>query len=150
MKHYIGTKQVMAEPMNEQAAVAKGFARKNTTATNGATAITSSTPTPTDPPTTLGRPGRSSSSPTVSPKRSSTVCTSSTMNSTAAHSGWRHLSRPTSSIIWEPFSRDGSCVSSLPCSSTASGCACASKIVNNTSSPYAPAQTPCQSALQTP
>lgn len=30
MKHYIGTKQVMAEPMNEQAAVAKGFARKNT------------------------------------------------------------------------------------------------------------------------
>lgn len=30
MKHYIGTKQVMAEPMNEQAAVSKGFARKNT------------------------------------------------------------------------------------------------------------------------
>lgn len=30
MKHYIGTKQVMAEPMNEQAAVAKGFVRKNT------------------------------------------------------------------------------------------------------------------------
>lgn len=30
MKHYIGTKQVMAEPMNEQAAVANGFARKNT------------------------------------------------------------------------------------------------------------------------
>ena len=30
MKHYIGTKQVMAEPMNEQAAVEKGFARKNT------------------------------------------------------------------------------------------------------------------------
>ena len=30
MKHYIGTKQVLAEPMNEQAAVAKGFARNNT------------------------------------------------------------------------------------------------------------------------
>lgn len=30
MKQYLGIKQAMAEPMNEQAAVAKGFARKNT------------------------------------------------------------------------------------------------------------------------
>lgn len=30
MKQYLGIKKVMAEPMNEQAAVAKGFARKNT------------------------------------------------------------------------------------------------------------------------
>lgn len=30
MTQYIGTKQVMAEPMNEEAAVEKGFARKNT------------------------------------------------------------------------------------------------------------------------
>lgn len=29
MKSYIGTKQVMAEPMDELAAVEKGFARKN-------------------------------------------------------------------------------------------------------------------------
>lgn len=30
MKQYLGIKKVMAEPMNEQAAVEKGFARKNT------------------------------------------------------------------------------------------------------------------------
>ena len=30
MKQYLGIKKVMAEPMNEQAAVSKGFARNNT------------------------------------------------------------------------------------------------------------------------
>lgn len=30
MKHYIGTKQVMAEPMTEAQAVEKGYARENT------------------------------------------------------------------------------------------------------------------------
>lgn len=56
MKTYIGTKQVKAEPMDELAAVEKGYARKNEDTTNGGRATTFSTPTRMVAPTTHGLP----------------------------------------------------------------------------------------------
>lgn len=74
MKTYIGTKQVKAEPMNELAAVEKGYARKTRTTTNGVKVITCSTPTQTAVPTTLGLLSLSLSKPTSVPTASSTAC----------------------------------------------------------------------------
>lgn len=74
MKTYIGTKQVKAEPMNELAAVEKGYARKNRTTTNGVKVITCSTPTRTAAPTTLGLLSPSLNKPTSVQITSSTAC----------------------------------------------------------------------------
>lgn len=52
MKTYIGTKQVKAEPMNELAAVEKGYARKNEDNHEWREGYTCSTPTRTAAPTT--------------------------------------------------------------------------------------------------
>lgn len=65
MKTYIGTKQVKAEPMNELAAVEKGYARKNEDSHEWREGvITCSTTTQTAAPTTLGRLSLSLSKPT--------------------------------------------------------------------------------------
>lgn len=76
MKTYIGTKQVKAEPMNELAAVEKGYARiaRTRTTTNGVKVITCSTPTRTAAPTTLGLLSPSLNKPTSVPTASSTAC----------------------------------------------------------------------------
>lgn len=79
MKTYIGTKQVKAEPMNELAAVEKGYARKNEDNHEWregyhVKVITCSTPTQTAVPTTLGLLSLSLSKPTSVPTASSTAC----------------------------------------------------------------------------
>lgn len=74
MKTYIGTKQVKAEPMNELAAVEKGYARKNEDNHEWRKVITCSTPTRTAAPTTLGLLSLSLSKPTSVPTASSTAC----------------------------------------------------------------------------
>lgn len=65
MKTYIGTKQVKAEPMNELAAVEKGYARKNEDNHEWREGFTCSTPIRTAAPTTLGRLSRCSRIPTT-------------------------------------------------------------------------------------
>lgn len=54
LKKYIGTKEVMAAPMDEATAVAKGFARKTRIIMSGDLAITSSTLTQMAAPTIHG------------------------------------------------------------------------------------------------
>lgn len=73
MKTYIGTKQVKAEPMNELAAVEKGYARKNEDNHEWREGY-HSTPTRTAAPTTLGLLSLSLSKPTSVPTASSTAC----------------------------------------------------------------------------
>lgn len=68
MKTYIGTKQVKAEPMNELAAVEKGYARKNEDNHEWREGYQTAAPT------TLGRLSLSLSKPTSVPTASSTAC----------------------------------------------------------------------------
>ena len=75
MKTYIGTKQVKAEPMNELAAVEKGYARKNEDNHEWREGYHVQYTNPDGlVPTTLGLLSLSLSKPTSVPTASSTAC----------------------------------------------------------------------------
>lgn len=74
MKTYIGTKQVKAEPMNELAAVDKGYARKNEDNHEWREGYHVQYTTQTAAPTTLGRLSPSLNKPTSVLTASSTAC----------------------------------------------------------------------------
>lgn len=74
MKTYIGTKQVKAEPMNELAAVEKGYARKNEDNHEWREGYHVQYTNPDGSTYDLGRLSLSLSKPTSVPTASSTAC----------------------------------------------------------------------------